>query len=131
MLTSKIIPRTKISTEISLKTEGIITIKGRSFSGEVKQLPADVEIWLEEYLSNPAHITRIEIRLEYIGGFTSGYYVEIVKKIRTVYAMGKKLVVNWYYEEGDEDILEKGECISMYLDLPFNFIMISDPSLAK
>lgn len=131
MLTSKIIPRTKISPEISLSPEGIITIKGRSFSGEVKQLPSDVEIWLTEYLSNPAPITRIEIRLEYIGGFTSGYYVEIVKKIRTVYEMGKKLVVNWYYEEGDEDILEKGECISMYLDLPFNFIMISDPSLAK
>jgi hypothetical protein len=37
----------------------------------------------------------------------------------------KKFVVNWYYEEGDEDILERGEYFSSVLDIPFNFFMIS------
>jgi hypothetical protein len=35
-------------------------------------------------------------------------------------------MINWYYEEGDEDIIEKGEYISSVLDIPYNFIMLSD-----
>jgi hypothetical protein len=30
--------------------------------------------------------------------------------------------VNWYYEEGDDDILERGEYYSSILDLEINFI---------
>jgi hypothetical protein len=37
-------------------------------------------------------------------------------------------MINWYYEEGDEDILEKGENISSVLDVTFNFIMIPNHS---
>jgi hypothetical protein len=37
-------------------------------------------------------------------------------------------MINWYYEEGDEDILEKGENISSVLDVIFNFIMIPNHS---
>jgi hypothetical protein len=39
----------------------------------------------------------------------------------------KKYIINWYYDEGDEDIIEKGEYISSITEVPFNFIMISDP----
>jgi hypothetical protein len=45
--------------------------------------------------------------------------------------INKKYSINWYYEEGDEDILEKGEDISSALNIPFNFIMISDPLLPE
>jgi hypothetical protein len=41
----------------------------------------------------------------------------------------KKLMINWYYEEGDEDIPEKVENISLHLDMPFNFIRINDTKL--
>jgi hypothetical protein len=33
-------------------------------------------------------------------------------------------VFNWYYEEGDEDILERGEYFASVLDVRFNFIKI-------
>ena len=129
MLEKKRIKATATTPEIILNPEGYMAIRGRSLSGEVKDLPSEVEIWLDKYLEAPAEITMIDLHLEYIGGFKSGYYIEIVRKIKTVLLQGKKLNVNWYYEEGDEDILEKGECFSLFLDLPFNFIMIKDPSL--
>jgi hypothetical protein len=37
----------------------------------------------------------------------------------------KKYIFNWYYEVGDEDILERGEYFSSILDVPFNFIKVS------
>ena len=36
----------------------------------------------------------------------------------------KKYKVNWYYEDGDEDILERGEYIASVLESDFNFIKI-------
>jgi hypothetical protein len=36
----------------------------------------------------------------------------------------KKFIINWYYEEGDEDILERGEYFSSILDVPVNIIKI-------
>jgi hypothetical protein len=41
--------------------------------------------------------------------------VEIIKK-------GHKLTINWYYEEGDDDIMERGEYYESILDTKFNFI---------
>jgi hypothetical protein len=123
------ISATSKTPEISLSPEGLIQIRGRSISGEVKELPHEVENWLDNYLLNPCDVTIIDIRLEYIGGFKTGYYVGLLRKIRKVLDQGKKLVVRWYYEEGDEDILERGECFSLYLNLPFIFIEIKDNSL--
>jgi hypothetical protein len=129
MLKNIKISATSKTPEISLNSDGVFQIIGRPISGEVKELPHEVENWLDTYLLDPCDVTLIEINLEYIGGFKTGYYVEMVKKIKKVLALGKKLVVTWYYEEGDEDILERGECFSLYLDLPFNFIEIKDNSL--
>jgi hypothetical protein len=65
--------------------------------------------------------------LEYFNEINLKVYYSILKKIGFVASKNKKYVINWYYEEGDEDILEKGEKISTVLDIPFNFIMIDDP----
>jgi hypothetical protein len=54
-------------------------------------------------------------------------FISILKKITYIRLKNKKFIVNWYYEEGDEDILEQGEYISSVLDIPFNFIKITDP----
>jgi hypothetical protein len=123
------ISATSKTPEVSLNPDGLIHIRGRSLSGEVDELPQEIENWVDKYLLDPCDVTLIEINLEYIGGFKTGYYVEMVRKVKKVLEHGKKLVVNWYFEEGDEDILERGECFSLYLDLPFNFIEIKDSSL--
>jgi hypothetical protein len=35
---------------------------------------------------------------------------------------GHQLKINWYYEDGDDDILERGEYFSSILDLPISLI---------
>jgi hypothetical protein len=37
----------------------------------------------------------------------------------------KKLMINWYYNDEDEDMLEKGRFFSSVLIVPFNFIKIN------
>ena len=123
MLEKKILS-TKGTPEISLNPEGIIKIMGRSTNGNVIQFAAQIENWIEEYISNPAEITCVDIYLEYFNRINLQFYFALLRKIESVKLKNKKYIINWYYEEGDEDILEKGENISSILDIPFNFIMI-------
>jgi hypothetical protein len=44
--------------------------------------------------------------------------------IKHVTLKNKKFVFNWYYEEGDEDIFERGEYFASVLDVPINFIKV-------
>jgi len=104
MLEKKILS-TKSTPEISLNPDGIIKIRGRSMIANVTEFSKQIEDWVEEYICDPADITCVDFHLEYLS---------------------TKYIINWYYEEGDEDILEKGECISSVLDIPFNFIKICD-----
>jgi hypothetical protein len=130
MLEKKILS-TKGTPEISLNPEGIIKIMGRSTNGNVMQFSNQIENWIEEYISNPADITCVDIYLEYFNRINLQFYFNLLRKIESVKLKNKKYIINWYYEEGDEDILEKGENISSILDIPFNFIMICDPLIYK
>ena len=40
----------------------------------------------------------------------------------------KKFVIKWYYEEDDDDILERGEYIASAINIPIEFIPVNDIS---
>jgi hypothetical protein len=126
LLKKKIQP-TKSTPEISLNPNGMIRIKGRSMIGNILDFGRQVDDWIEKYLDNPADLTCVDFYLEYLNTNNLKFYISLLQKIETVKMKNKKLMVNWYYEEGDEDMIEKGEYISSVLDVPYNFIMLSEP----
>ena len=125
MLAKKILS-TKSTPEIILNPDGIITIRGRSMNGNINEWSSEIEEWIDKYISNPAEVTYVDFYLEYFNKANSKVIVSLLKKIESLNLIGKKYIVNWYYEEGDEDILEKGEYFSSELNIPFNFIEIYD-----
>ncbi len=50
------------------------------------------------------------------------------KKLETVYKKNgeKGVVINWYYEEDDEDMLEAGEDYQSILKIPFKMIELEE-----
>jgi hypothetical protein len=123
------ISASKKTPEIMLNPEGIIRIKGRSMKGDWTEFWKQIEVWVDEYICHPADLTCVDIYLEYFNEINLYVYISLLKKIESVKLKNKKFIINWYYEEGDEVILEKGENISFILDIPFNFIKIHDPSI--
>lgn len=85
-----------------------------------------IEDWIDIYVSNPADLTCVDICLEYFNGINSMIFISLLKKITKVRLKDKLIVINWYYEEDDEDILAQGENISSVLDIPVNLIMLSE-----
>jgi hypothetical protein len=118
------LPGTKSSPEVILNPSGIIKIKGRSISENILDFFKPVEEWVIEYIKTPADITCLDITLEYFNSASAKLLIQLFLKISHVQLKNKKFIINWYYEEGDEDILERGEYFSSVLNIPFNFIRV-------
>jgi hypothetical protein len=116
---------TKNTPEIILNPEGIIRIKGRSIHENVTEFFSPVEDWVSGYINMPAEVTCVDLNLEYFNSASAKVFIHLLQKITYVSLKHKKFIFNWYYEEGDEDILERGEYFASVLDVPFNFIKIS------
>ena len=114
---------TDTTPEVILDPEGIINIQGRGMVLNETRVPEQIMNWLDNYLLNPAETTDVIIEFEYLNSFSTRILVSILRIISQVVLLNKKLVIHWYYEEGDEDILERGEYISETLDMPIEFIM--------
>jgi hypothetical protein len=113
---------TKNSPEIVLNPDGNLKIKGRSIHENVADFFTPVEKWITEYIENPADLTLIEMNLEYFNSASAKVFIHLLEMLKHVSFKNGKFIFNWYYEEGDEDILERGEYFSSVLDVPFNFI---------
>jgi hypothetical protein len=119
------ISQTKNTPEIILNPEGTIRIRGRSIHENVTDYFSPVEDWLSTYIDMPAEVTCVDMNLEYFNSASAKVFIHLLQKITYVTLKHKKYIFNWYYEDGDDDILERGEYFASVLDVPFNFIKIS------
>ena len=116
------IQSTKNSPEIVLNPDGVFKIRGRSIHENAAEFFEPVEEWVSEYVKDPAEITCVDIVLEYFNSASARMLITLFQKITYVTLKNKKYVFNWYYEDGDEDILERGEYFASILDIPINFV---------
>lgn len=108
-----------------MNPEGIIRIRGRSIHENVIEYFAPVEEWITLYIQSPAEVTCVDMNLEYFNSASAKVFIHILQKITYVTLKHKKFIFNWYFEEGDEDILERGEYFASVLDVPFNYVKIN------
>jgi hypothetical protein len=85
-----------------------------------------IEEWVNKYVSDPEDTTTVDVYLEYLNTANLAHYNILLRKLVSVNSPEKKIIINWYTEEGDEDMIEKGEYLSEMLNIPFDFETISD-----
>ncbi|MEX0986209.1 MAG: DUF1987 domain-containing protein [Bacteroidales bacterium] len=113
-------PTTK-TPYVLLDPAGKIIFRGRSIPEDVAVFYEKVMIWIQRYCNEPSAFTEIEIEMEYLNSGTSKYLLKILKVIKEMQYNEFNLKINWIYEEGDDDILERGEYYASILDLQINF----------
>ena len=52
----------------------------------------------------------------------SSYLFDIMVLLKEIMKAGNTLVINWFYQEDDEDMYEAGLGFSKMLRYPFNFV---------
>jgi SiaC family regulatory phosphoprotein len=104
--------------------EGIFEIKGRSIPENSVEFYKPLVDWLESYKDSPLEKTVVDIRLEYFNTSSSKCILDVFKKLEAIHKAKNEVVVNWYYEEDDEDMLEAGEDYESIIRVPFKMIEI-------
>jgi hypothetical protein len=113
--------------EFILDPQGLIKIKGRGLLGPGTETAA-ITNWIDDYLRSPAESTLVIIALEYLNSYSTTTIVNFLKKLSGVLLKKGKLRIQWYYEEDDDDIMERGEYISNTFNLPITFVATNDIS---
>jgi hypothetical protein len=130
-LASLSIDATKYTPEINFQSCGSLKIRGRSLPNNPEEFFSVMDDWITQYIINPAEITCLDLVFETISADSCKYVYFIIQKIKYIGYKDKKFSINWYYEDGFDDILKIGEDFSSALDIPFNFICIKPKSEKK
>lgn len=103
---------------------GSIEIKGRSIPENSIEFYKPMIDWLEGYMNQPAALTNVVVQLEYFNTSSSKCILDVFKKLEMLYKAGNEVVISWFYEEDDEDMLEAGEDYQSIIKIPFKMCVI-------
>jgi hypothetical protein len=121
-----------INIEGSQKTPSIIfdqekstlEIRGRSIPENSIEFYKPLVDWLDDYAKGPNTKTQVDIHLEYFNTSSSKCILDVFKKLEAIHKAKHDVVINWYYEEDDEDMLEAGEDYESIIRVPFKMVEI-------
>ena len=109
------------------KDTDVIELSGRSIPENAVEFYKPIYGWLDSYVQNPNAKTAVEIRLEYFNTSSSKCLLDVLKKLETLEKRNAGAVlVNWYYEEDDEDMLEAGEGYDIIISVPFKMVEVEE-----
>lgn len=122
-----VITATPKTPEILLDSErGILEFKGRSIPENAIEFYKPIIDWIDEYGKSPKDITSVKMHLEYFNTSSSKCILDVFKKLEDIKKAMNDVVINWYYEEDDEDMLEAGEDYESIIRIPFKMIEVID-----
>lgn len=105
---------------------GIIKISGRSIPENAIEFYRKLLDWLSAYCAKPQSTTKMEFRFEYMNTSSSKCLWDILKKMENFSNSGNKVVINWYHDEDDEDMMEMGEDLQDVIRIPINIIEVNE-----
>ncbi len=109
---------------------GVMDIKGRSIPDDPEMFWGQILSWFDTYLVNPKDQTTVKIDLEYFNITSSKRILFLLYKLNDLIDTGKKVVVEWYYRESDEDMYEVGQDYAFMVRVPFVFKELKDSNVA-
>jgi hypothetical protein len=113
----------KTPTVEFIQSAGTLLIKGRSIPENSIEFYKPLIDWIGAYAQSPQENTVVSIKLEYFNTSSSKCILDVFKKLESV---GSNVLIKWYYEEDDEDMLEAGEDYDAIINLPFNMIEVEE-----
>lgn len=107
-------------------SNGALLLKGRSIPENSIEFYKPLVDWLENYSNSPQPKTVCDIQLEYFNTSSSKCLLDLFKKMEGMSKGGNEIIINWYYEEDDEDMLEAGEDYQSIINVPFKMIEMQE-----
>ena len=113
-----IIKETEKTPSVALSTNGVLKIEGRSIPEDAARFFKPLLDWTKEFTANNI---RFDIKLEYFNTSSSKFILEMLRLLENN-PNNSDILVNWFYEEGDLDVLESGQYFESIIGIPFKYI---------
>jgi len=115
------IDQTRYSPKIYLR-DGTIYFEGRSILNDPTVFYKPIYSWIKQYVNSNPSSTQIDLKFEYINTSSIKWLFEMLKTFLHKPKIKDQLLINWYYEEGDDDMQELGEILKSLMHSRFNLI---------
>jgi hypothetical protein len=106
------------------KDKGILELSGRSLPEDVTMFYQQILDWIDAYVKAPNDKTEFNFKLEYFNTASSKVILDILLKFEDIVENGKSVVIKWFYNEDEEDMLEAGEEYADIVSVPFEYITL-------
>ena len=102
--------------------KGIMDLRGKSCPENPLLFYRYLFKSLDQFATQPHDFLKTNMAFEYFNTSSSKCLFHYLKKLDELEKQGKKVMVNWFYEDADDDMYETGEDLSSFFSMPFNFI---------
>jgi len=106
------------------KENGIFELSGRSLPEDVTMFYQQILDWVDEYAQSPNEKTVFNFKLEYFNTASSKVILDILLKFEEIVENGHDIVIKWFYNEDEEDMLEAGEEYADIVEIPFDYVVM-------
>jgi hypothetical protein len=113
-----IIKETEKTPSVALSANGVLKIEGRSIPEDAASFFKPLLDWTREFTASEI---RVDIKLEYFNTSSSKFILEMLRLLENN-PNNNNILVNWFYEEGDLDVLESGQYFESIIGIPFKYI---------
>ncbi|MFA6400738.1 MAG: DUF1987 domain-containing protein [Salinivirgaceae bacterium] len=112
---------TEDSPEVLMDADlSIFQISGNSTPEDVNQVYKPILDWLE---TDGAHLDNCQCKLffRYLSSSSHNMAFNVLRKLNSMHNRGRKLTIEWAYENIDDDMLRLGLDFASILEIPFEF----------
>ncbi|HCY00884.1 MAG TPA: nuclear pore complex subunit [Bacteroidales bacterium] len=103
-------------------SRGILDVFGKSLPENINDFYSPLDQAVAKYVENPQPETTISFDLVYLNSASTKRILEIIYHFEKLYKSGAKVILNWYYDQFDEDMRDEGEDFARLTDLPVKMI---------
>lgn len=127
------IPSTPTTPEIrfSLK-ENIFRVSGTSMPEDVRELYFPAIDWIKQLADNlidgkkeefsTENPFRFQFDLKYFNSSSAKFLYDILMEVKRLHVSSIPVIVEWHYENDDQDLLEAGNDLSILVKMQFTYI---------
>lgn len=121
-MTPFILEKTSDSPGITLdKKSGTFLFEGTLIPENASDFFQPIHKWVDEYLANPNQETKIVFKMDYFNTSSSKSLLDLLSNFKKL-TKNNDLIINWYYNEEDQEMLGAGEGYSEIINLKFNYL---------
>ncbi|MCK4663606.1 MAG: DUF1987 domain-containing protein [Bacteroidales bacterium] len=111
-------------------TNNKFEISGYSRPEDVRAFYKPIISWLKDFGKEIDSVKgfnkpiEFNFKLIYFNSSSAKFLLDILIEINNFHKKGVSVSINWYYDDGDDDMKEVGEDLSEMVDFPFKYIAV-------